>query len=139
MRFLMMVKANADSEAGVMPSEAAIKEMTDYNEELVNAGVLLAGEGLHPSSKGFRTEIGTGGGRTVVDGPFAETKELIAGFWLLQVRSREEMVEWAKRCPEPVEVRQLFDAEDFADVIAPEDAERERRLAEEVRGYGGIG
>ncbi|MEV5535945.1 YciI family protein [Saccharopolyspora shandongensis] len=137
MRFLMMVKANADSEAGVLPGQEAIKEMTDFNEELVQAGVLLAGEGLHPSSTGFRTEI-TAGGKRVVDGPFAETKELIAGFWLLQVRSGEEVLEWAKRCPEPVEVRQLVDADHFAEVIAPEDAERERRLGEEVRRQGGI-
>ncbi|MEV0702125.1 YciI family protein [Saccharopolyspora sp. NPDC050389] len=140
MRFLMAVMANADSEAGAMPSQEVIKEMTDYNEELVKAGVLLAAEGLHPSSKGFRTEITTGGGRTVVDGPFAETKELIAGFWLLQVRSREEMLEWAKRCPAPVTVRQVHAAEDFAaDVLTPEEAERERRLREESRRQGGVG
>jgi hypothetical protein len=140
MRFLMMVKANADSESGVMPSPELIKEMGDYNEELVNAGVLLAGEGLHPSSKGFRTEITPDGGRTVLDGPFAETKELIAGFWMLQVRSREEMLEWAKRCPAEVEVRQIFETEDFiaADAMHKEDAERELRLREELRKSGGI-
>ncbi|PKW18993.1 YciI family protein [Saccharopolyspora spinosa] len=140
MRFLMIVKANEDSEAGVMPDQEIIKAMTDYNEELVKAGVLLAAEGLHPSAKGFRTQIATGGGRTVVDGPFAETKELIAGFWLLQVRSRDEMLEWAKRCPAPVEVRQVYAAEDFAaDVLTPEEAERERQLREEARRQGGIG
>ncbi|MBB5152696.1 YciI family protein [Saccharopolyspora phatthalungensis] len=140
MRFLMAVMANADSEANVMPSQEVIKAMSDYNEELVKAGVLLAAEGLHPSSKGFRTEITTGGGRAVVDGPFTETKELIAGFWLLQVRSREEMLEWAKRCPAPVTVREVFDAEDFAaEVLTPEEAERERRMREESRKQGGVG
>ncbi|MGP4015653.1 YciI family protein [Saccharopolyspora sp. 5N708] len=140
MRFLVIVKADEDSEAGVLPSEEVIKEMGDYNEELVKAGVLLAGEGLHPSSKGFRTEVTADGGRAIVDGPFAETKELIAGFWLFQVRSREEMVEWAKRCPASVEVRQIFETEDFvaADAMSEGEADREYRLREEVRKHGGI-
>src|SRR5438270_8140156 len=100
MRFLVMVKANADSEAGIMPSQEMLSEMTRFNEELVNAGVMLAGEGLHPSSRGARVKF-SGNKRTVVDGPFAETKELIAGFWLIQAKSREEAIEWIKRCPNP--------------------------------------
>jgi hypothetical protein len=130
MRFMLLVKANEDSEAGVMPSEELLNEMGRYNEELVKAGVLLAGEGLHPSSKGARVRF-SGDKRTVIDGPFSETKELIAGFWLIQVKSREEAIEWVKRAPNPmpgteseIEVRQVFDAEDFAH--APE---RERRAA----------
>ncbi|MGW1676266.1 YciI family protein [Saccharopolyspora sp. NPDC002376] len=136
MRYMMIVKATAETEAGEMPSEELLKEMGDYNEQLVKSGVLLAGEGLHPSSEGFRTEIATGGGRSVVDGPFTESKELIAGFWLLQVRSREEVLEWAKRCPEPVEVRRVFEAADFE--MSAEEAEREAKLREEVRKAGGI-
>jgi hypothetical protein len=133
MRFMVMVKANDDSEAGVMPSQEMLTEMGRYNEELVKAGVLLAGEGLHPSSKGARVRF-SGKDRTVVDGPFAETKELIAGFWLIQVKSREEAIEWVKRCPNPmegeseIEIRQVFEADDFGDEFTPELREQEERL-----------
>jgi hypothetical protein len=119
MRVMAIVKASVDSEAGVMPSEELLTEMGKFNEELAEAGILLAGEGLHPSSKGVRVSFGGGGERTVTDGPFAETKELIAGFWLLQVDSLEQAVEWIKRCPNPhdepgeIEIRQVFEAEDF--------------------------
>ena len=118
MRFMIIVKATAESEAGKMPSEKLLTEMGKYNEELVRAGVMLAGEGLQPSSKGARVQF-SGNKRTVVDGPFAETKELIAGFWLIQVKSKEEAIEWVKRCPNPmesdseIEIRQVFEAEDF--------------------------
>src|SRR5687767_14839883 len=118
MRFMVIVKANEDSEAGVMPSEELLAAMGAYNEELVKAGVMLAGEGLHPSSKGARVRF-SGDKRTVIDGPFAETKELIAGFWMWQVSSKEEAIEWVKRCPNPtgdegeIEIRQVFEAEDF--------------------------
>lgn len=121
MRFMILVKATKDSEAGVMPSEKLLVEMTKYNEELVKAGIMLAGEGLHPSSKGARVRF-SGNKRTVVDGPFTETKELIAGFWLWQVKSKEEAIEWVKRCPNPmledseIEIRQVFDSEDFAEI-----------------------
>ena len=121
MRVMVIVKANEDSEAGVMPSTELLTEMGKYNEELVKAGVMLAGEGLHPSSKGKRVRF-SGTGRSVVDGPFAETKELIAGFWLWEVKSREEAIEWVKRCPQPmegeaeIEIRQVYSAEDFAPV-----------------------
>jgi hypothetical protein len=133
MRFMLLVKANADSEAGVMPTEEELTEMGKFNEELVNAGVMLAGEGLHPSSKGARVRF-SDTKRTVVDGPFAETKELIAGFWLIEVKSLEEAVEWVKRCPNPsrgeseIEIRQVFTAEDFGDVLTPELREQEERL-----------
>ena len=136
MRFMIIVKADAKSEAGEMPSERLLTEMGKYNEELVKAGVLLAGEGLHPSSKGARVRF-SGTKRTVVDGPFAETKDLIAGFWLIEVSSKEEAIEWVKRIPNPdggeseVEIRQVFEAEDFAG-IAPDVMERERRLRAEV-------
>jgi hypothetical protein len=129
MRFMILVKANADSEAGVLPTEQELTEMGRYNEELVRAGVLLAGEGLHPSSNGARVRF-SGGERTVVDGPFAETKELLAGFWLIQVRSREEALEWVRRIPfqeGEVEVRQVFEAADFA----PSDPTGELMAAEE--------
>jgi len=118
MRFMIIVKATKDSEAGVMPSEQLLSEMGKFNEELAKAGVLLAADGLHPSSKGARVKF-SGEKRTVVDGPFAETKELIAGFWLWQVKSKEEAIEWVKRCPNPmkgeseIEIRQLFELEDF--------------------------
>src|SRR2546426_5412618 len=118
MRFMILVKATKDSEAGVMPSEQLFAEMGKFNEELVKAGVMLAGEGLHPSSKGKRVKF-SGGKRTVIDGPFPETKELIAGFWLWQVKSMDEAIEWVKRCPNPhnaegeVEIRPVFEAEDF--------------------------
>ena len=122
MRFMIIVKANADSEAGVMPPEEVLTSMGAYNEELMKAGVLLAAEGLHPSSKGARVRF-EGGERTVIDGPFAETKELIAGFWLLQVKSRDEVIEWVKRAPfgggMEIEVRQVFEAEDFGEEFTP--------------------
>src|SRR3712207_5924565 len=130
MRFMLLVKANQDSEAGVMPSEALLAAMGNYNEELVKAGVMLAGEGLHPSSKGARVRY-SGSERTVTDGPFTEAKELIAGFWLIQVKSKEEAVEWAKRVPfqeGEVELRQVFEAEDFGDELTPELREQEDRI-----------
>jgi len=137
MRFMVIIKADASSEAGEMPSERLLTEMGKYNEELVRAGVLLAGEGLHPSSKGARIRI-SGSKRTVVDGPFSETKELVAGFWLIQVTSKEEAIEWAKRIPNPegvdaeVEIRQVFEAEDFGAEFTPELREQERRLRAEI-------
>jgi len=128
---MVIVKANEDSEAGVLPDEKILAEMGRYNEELVKAGVMLAGEGLHPSSKGVRVKF-DGGKRTVIDGPFSETKELIAGFWLWQVKSKEEAVEWLKRAPfgggTEVELRQVFEAEDFGANLTPELREREERL-----------
>src|SRR5829696_3454461 len=131
MRFMVIVKANEDSEAGVLPDEKILSEMGKYNEELVKAGVMLAGEGLHPSSKGVRVKF-DGGKRAVIDGPFAETKELIAGFWLWQVKSKEEAVEWLKRAPfgggTEVELRQVFEAEDFGANLTPELREQEERL-----------
>ncbi len=137
MKFMILVKATKDSEAGVMPSEEMLTAMGKYNEELVKAGVMLAGEGLHPSSKGARVRF-SGPNRTVIDGPFAETKELIAGFWLFQVKSKEEAIEWVKRCPNPmledseIEIRQVFTADDFGDVLTPELREAEERLREQV-------
>jgi len=133
MRFMIIVKATQDSEAGIMPSEQLLREMGKFNEELVKAGVMLAGEGLHPSSKGARVKF-SGAKRTVIDGPFAETKELIAGFWLWQVKSKEEAIEWVKRCPNPmkgeseIEIRQVFEAEDFGAEFTPELREQEERL-----------
>jgi hypothetical protein len=133
MRFLVMVKATKDSEAGKMPDTKLLEDMGKFNEELVKAGVMLAGEGLHPSSKGVRVRF-NGDTRTVVDGPFAETKELVAGFWIWQVKSREEAIEWVKRCPNPhygeseIEIRQLFEAADFGDALTPELREAEERL-----------
>ncbi len=129
MQFMVIVKASQESEAGVMPSEALLTQMGKYNEELVKAGVMLAGEGLQPSAKGVRVRF-NGGKRTVIDGPFAETKELVAGFWLWQVKSREEAIEWLKRAPfeeGEVEIRQVFETEDFA----PSDPTGELRSAEE--------
>jgi hypothetical protein len=118
MRFMVLIKATKESEAGVMPSEHLLAEMGAFNEELVKAGVMLAGEGLHPSSKGVRINFGAGGKKTVVDGPFSETKELVAGFWLLQTKTREECVEWMKRAPfeagSTLEIRQVHETEDFA-------------------------
>jgi len=139
MRFMVMVKANSDTEAGVMPSEQLLIDMGQYNEELVKAGVLLAAEGLHPSSKGARVRF-SGGKRSVIDGPFSETKELVAGFWLIQVKSKEEAIEWVKRCPNPmgpgaeseIEIRQVFEAEDFGAEFTPELREQEERLREQV-------
>src|SRR6201987_3861628 len=125
MRVMVIVKANKDSEAGKMPDQKLITDMGKFNEELVKAGVMLAGEGLHPTSKGKRVHF-SGTRRTVIDGPFTETKELIAGFWLWQVRSMEEAIEWAKRCPNPfdgeseLEIRQVFEAEDFGPEFTPE-------------------
>ena len=133
MRFMIIVKATKKSEAGVMPSEQLLSEMGKFNEELVKAGVMLAGEGLQPSSKGARVKF-SGGKRTVIDGPFAETKELVAGFWLWQCKSKEEAIEWVKRCPNPfpgeseIEIRQVFEAEDFGAEFTPELREQEERL-----------
>jgi hypothetical protein len=138
MRFMVMVKANKDTEAGVLPSKELLTEMGKYNEELAKAGVLLAGEGLQPSSKGARVQF-SGSKRTVVDGPFAEAKELIAGFWLIQVKSKDEAIEWVKRCPNPlegeseIEIRQVFEAEDFGDEFTPELREQEERIRAQVR------
>jgi hypothetical protein len=137
MRFMVIVKADKTSEAGEMPSQRLLTEMGKYNEELVKAGVMLAGEGLHPSSKGARVRF-SGSNRTVVDGPFSETKELVAGFWLIQVKSKEEAVEWVKRIPNPdggdseVEIRQVFETEDFGAEFTPELRAQEERLRAEV-------
>lgn len=137
MRFMVIVKATADSEAGVMPSTELLAAMGRYNEELVQAGVMQAGEGLHPSARGARVRF-SGPARTVVDGPFAETKELIAGFWLWQCASLQEAIDWAKRCPNPMpgdselEIRQVFDAEDFGEAFTPELRAQEERLREQV-------
>ena len=133
MRVMVIVKATKDSEAGVMPDERMLSEMTRYNEELVKAGVMLAGDGLHPSSKGARVRF-SGSQRTVIDGPFAETKELIAGFWIWQVRSLDEAIEWLKRCPNPynedgeVEIRPIFEADDFGAELTPELRQREAEI-----------
>ena len=133
MRFMILVKADKNSEAGVLPDEKLLTDMGKFNEELVKAGVMLAGEGLQPSSKGARVKF-SGDTRTVIDGPFAETKELIAGFWLWQVKSKEEAIEWVKRCPNPmkgeseIEIRQVFEAEDFGAEFTPELREQEERL-----------
>ena len=133
MKFMVMIKANKDSEAGVLPDEKLLTEMGKYNEELVKAGVMLAGEGLHPSSKGARVKF-SGTTRTVIDGPFTEAKELIAGFWIFQVKSKEEAIEWVKRCPNPmpgdseIEIRQVFEAEDFGEEFTPELREQEERI-----------
>jgi len=134
MRFMVIVKANQDSEAGVMPTEKMLTEMGKFNEELVKAGVMLAGEGLQPSSKGARVNF-SGGKATVIDGPFAETKELVAGYWMWQVKSKEEAIEWLKRAPfedTEVEIRQVFEAEDFGDEFTPELREQEERLRAQV-------
>jgi hypothetical protein len=134
MRFMILVKADKNSEAGVLPDERMLTEMGKFNEELVKAGVMLAGEGLHPSSKGSRVRF-SGSKRTVIDGPFAETKELVAGFWLWQVKSKEEAIEWVKRMPNPmpgseteVEIRQVFEVEDFGAAATPEIRAQEQRL-----------
>ncbi|MEP7347575.1 MAG: YciI family protein [Gemmatimonadaceae bacterium] len=137
MKFMVLVKATADSEAGVMPSEQLLTEMGTFNEDLVKAGIMLAGDGLHPSSKGARVRF-SGEKRTVIDGPFAETKELVAGYWIWQVRSREEAIEWVKRCPNPmpgeseIEIRQIFDPADFGEAFTPELREREEKLRAEA-------
>jgi hypothetical protein len=133
MRFMIIVKATKDSEAGVLPDQKLLAEMGKFNEELVSAGIMLAGEGLQPSSKGARVKF-SGTKRTVVDGPFAETKELVAGFWLWKVKSKEEAIEWVKRCPNPmptdseIEIRQVFEAEDFGAEFTPELQAQEERL-----------
>ena len=137
MRFVVMVKATKDSEAGKMPSTKLLEEMGKFNEELVKAGIMLAGEGLHPSSKGVRVRF-NGDTRTVIDGPFTETKELVAGFWIWQVKSREEAIEWVKRCPNPhegegeIEIRQVFEADDFGPALTPELREAEERLRAKI-------
>jgi hypothetical protein len=137
MRVMVMVKATKESEAGEMPSQELLTEMGKFNEELVKAGVMLAGEGLHPSSKGARVEF-SGDKRTVTDGPFTETKELVAGYWLWQVRSMDEAIEWVKRSPNPMpdggelEIRQVFEAEDFGDEFTPELRQQEERLRAEI-------
>lgn len=138
MRFMVIVKATSDSEAGNMPNEKLLTEMGKYNEELVMAGIMQAGDGLHPSSKGARVRF-SGDTRTVIDGPFAETKELIAGYWIWKCDSLDEAIQWLKRCPHPhpendteVEIRQIFDIEDFGDAMTPELREQEQRLAAEL-------
>jgi len=138
MKVMVIVKATKNSEAGQMPSEKLLADMGKYNEELVKAGVMLAGEGLHPSSKGKRVRC-AGAKRTVVDGPFAETKELIAGFWIWQVRSMEEALEWVRRCPDPMpgeegelELRPIFEAEDFGEAFTPELRAQEDRMREQM-------
>lgn len=139
MRFMIIVKASQDSEAGIMPSEELLAAMGNYNEELAKAGILLAGEGLQPSSKGARVRF-SGDKRTVIDGPFAETKELIAGYWLWQVKSKEEAIEWVKRCPNPmpgteaeIEIRQVFELDDFGAELTPELREQEERVFGQVK------
>ena len=138
MRFMVLVKADRNSEAGVLPDEKLLTEMGKFNEELVKAGVLLAGEGLHPSSKGARVRF-SGDKRTVTDGPFAETKELVAGFWIFQVKSMAEAIEWVKRCPNPmpgtepeIEIRPLFETADFGDAVTPEILATEERVRAEI-------
>ena len=138
MRFMIIVKASTDSEAGKMPSQELLAAMGKYNEELVKAGVMLSGEGLHPSRKGARVRF-SGDRRIVTDGPFAETKELVAGFWMWQVKSREEAIEWVKRCPNPmpgqeaeIEIRQVFEAVDFGEEFTPELREQEDRVRAEA-------
>jgi hypothetical protein len=137
MRFVVMVKATEDSEAGKMPSTKLLEEMGKFNEELVKAGIMLAGEGLHPSSSGVRVRF-NGDTRTVIDGPFAETKELVAGFWIWQVKSREEAIAWVKRCPNPhegegeIEIRQVFEADDFGPALTPALREAEERLRAKI-------
>jgi len=140
MRVMVLVKATADSEAGVMPSSELLEAMTKYNEELVNAGVMLAGEGLHTSAKGKRVAF-DGPSRLVIDGPFAETKEIVAGYWLWQVKDMDDAVAWVKRCPNPmygpseIEIRPVFEAADFGDALTPEIAEREDRMRDRLAGH----
>ena len=138
MRFMVLVKADKNSEAGILPDETLLAEMGKYNEELVNAGVMQAGEGLHPSSKGARVRF-SGTDRKVIDGPFAETKELIAGYWLWKCKDLQEAIEWVKRCPNPmpgteseIEIRQVFEAEDFGEAFTPELQEAEKRVGEQM-------
>jgi hypothetical protein len=137
MRFIVMVKATKESEAGVMPSQQLLEEMGKYNEQLVKAGIMKAGEGLHPSSKGARVRF-SGKDRTVIDGPFAETKELVAGYWIWECKSLQEAIEWLKKCPNPmpgtseIEIRQIFDMEDFGAEFTPELREKEEQLRAEI-------
>ena len=138
MRFLVMVKATPNSEAGVMPEPEMFEAMGNFNEELVKAGIMKSGEGLHPSSKGARVHF-SGAKRTVIDGPFAETKELVAGFWLWECKSLEEAIAWVKKCPNPmpgedsdIEIRRIYEAEDFGDAYTPEEREREERLRRQI-------
>ncbi len=139
MRVMVIVKADENSESGAMPSEQILTEMGNYNEELVKAGVMLDGNGIHPSSKGVRIQF-SGDQRNVIDGPFAETKELLAGYWIWQVRDMDEAIEWAKRCPNPtgeesvLELRPVIETEDFGEVMTPELQEREQRLREQLGG-----
>jgi hypothetical protein len=139
MRVMVLIKANEQSEAGEMPSQELLEQMTDFNEELVKAGVMLAGEGLHPSSKGARVAF-SGSERKVIDGPFSETKELLAGYWVWQVKSMDEAIEWVKRIPNPdggestVEIRPVFEADDFGDELTPELREREARMRAQTEG-----
>ena len=142
MRFMIFVKATKNSEAGVMPSQELLAAMMKYNEELVNAGVMLGGEGLQPSSKGARVKF-SGSKRIVTDGPFTETKELVAGYWLWQCKSKQEAIEWVKRCPNPmpgeeseIEIRQIFEAEDFGDEFTPELRKQEERVREKSKQLG---
>ena len=139
MRFMILVKASADSEAGVMPSEELLTAMGNFNEELAKAGILVAADGLHPSSKGTRVRF-SGDKRTVIDGPFIETKELVAGYWIWDVKSKEEAIEWVKRCPNPmpgsdsdIEIRQIFSAEDFGEQFTPELREQEERIRDQAK------
>ena len=139
MRFMIIVKASQDSEAGVMPSKELLTAMGNYNEELVKAGIMIDGEGLHPTSKGTRVRF-SGDKRTVIDGPFAETKELIAGYWIWQVQSKQEAIDWVKRCPNPmpgteaeIEIRQVFEAEDFGAEFTPELREQEERIRAQAK------
>jgi hypothetical protein len=139
MRFMVIVKANKDSEAGVMPTEKMLTEMGKFNQELADAGVMLAGEGLQPSSKGARVKF-AGGKTTVIDGPFAETKELVGGFWLWKVKSKDEAIEWLKRAPfedGEVELRQVFEAEDFGEEFTPEAREQEDRIRQQIEAQKG--
>lgn len=141
MRFMIMVKANQDTEAGVLPDEKLLSAMSKYNEDLVKAGVMLAGEGLHPTSKGARVQF-SGDKRTVIDGPFTESKEIVAGFWMFQVKSRDEAIEWVKRCPNPtgadseIEIRQVFEASDFGEEFTPELREAEERMRAQIAESG---
>jgi hypothetical protein len=137
MRFMVLVKANEESEAGIMPDEQMLAAMGDYNQQLADAGIMVSGEGLHPSSKGARVRF-SGENRTVIDGPFVETKELVAGFWIWEVGSLEEAIEWVKRCPNPmtteseIEIRQIFEADDFGEAYTPELREQEERIRAQV-------
>ncbi|MCW5643442.1 MAG: YciI family protein [Rhodoferax sp.] len=139
MRFMILIKADANSEAGIMPSEQLLADMGRFNEELVNAGVMLAGEGLHPSAKGARVRF-SGASRSVIDGPFAETKELVAGFWIWRCASLQEAIDWVRRCPNPmpgeseIEIRPIFEADDFGEAFTPELREQEARLREQLDG-----